>query len=99
MNSSNNTTKKKPQHQIVKEYLQSGHTLTTYEAFVLFNITALNQRITDLRRKGYIIDSTPIEYNGRQFVSYSWSDDNPPEEAPNEPALTATAPAGAYHEE
>ena len=91
--------RKKTQVQLVKEYLQKGNTLTTYEAFLKFDITALNQRITDLRRKGYIIDSTPIEYNGRQFVSYSWNDDNPPEEAPNEPALTATAPAGAYHEE
>lgn len=99
MNNSNNATKNKPQHQIIKEYLQSGHTLTTYEAFILFNITALNQRITDLRTKGYIIDSIPVEHDGRKFVRYRWSNDNPPEEAPNEPALTATAPAGAYHEE
>ena len=100
MSSSNNPTKKKPQHQIVKEYLQSGHTLTTYEAFVLFNITALNQRITDLRTKGYIIDSIPVEHDDRKFVRYRWSDENPPEEtqSTSEPVLTAEAPAGAYHE-
>ena len=99
MDNSSKLVKRKPQHQIVKEYLESGNTLTTYEAFALFKITSLNQRITDLRRKGYIIDSIPEEHDGKNYVRYYWSDDNPPEEAHNEPALTATAPAGAYHEQ
>ena len=99
MNSSNKPVKRKPQHQIVKEYLESGNTLTTYEAFALFKITSLNQRITDLRRKGYVIDSIPEEHDGKNYVRYYWSDENTTDdETPTEPVLTAEAPAGAYHE-
>lgn len=101
MNSSNNPIKKKPQHQVIKEYLESGNTLTTYEAFALFKITSLNQRVTDLRRKGYVIDSIPEEHDGKNYVRYYWSDKNTTEanQSTNEPALTAEAPAGAYHEQ
>lgn len=95
-NKINKPRSQKTQCDKVKDYLKAGNTLTTYEAFIIFDITALSQRITDLRNKGYIIDSTPVEYNGRRFVSYSWSDENPPEDN-QEPSVTAPV-EGFFHE-
>lgn len=92
----------KKQYELVKDYLKQGNTLTTFQAFVLFNIPNLSQRIQDLRNKGYLIDSIPVEHNKRRFVAYSWNENNPTDTHPeNEPALppTASSPVeGGNHE-
>ena len=90
----------KKQYELVMDYLKQGNTLTTFQAFVLFNIPNLSQRIQDLRNKGYLIDSIPVEHNKRRFVAYSWNEHNPTDTQPEkESVLTATAPAGACDEE
>lgn len=71
------------QYQLVMDYLKQGNTLSVFEAFVRFNIPNLSQRIQDLRGKGYLIDSIPVQHKGRRFVVYRWSKDNEAnEEAP-----------------
>ena len=73
------------QCEIVKSHLKAGNTLSTFDAYRLFNITCLAQRVHDLRHKqGLIIDSNPVIYNGKRFVVYSWNPAND---------LTETAPA------
>ena len=96
------------QYKLVMDYLKKGNTLSTFEAFVRFNIPNLSQRVQDLRRKGYLIDSIPVQHKGRRFVVYRWSKDNASEEAPvtSQPTAnpsfdtpTTTAPVkGAGHE-
>ena len=91
----------KKQYELVREYLKKGNTLTTFQAFVLFNIPNLSQRIQDLRNKGYLIDSIPVEPNKRRFVAYRWSEDNPTEDTQEtiQPTPTASAPVeGGNHE-
>lgn len=65
------------QAEIIKQYLQAGNTITTIEAFKLFQITSLAQRIYDLRVKhGLIIDGEPISHNGKRFMQYRWNELN-----------------------
>jgi len=90
------------QCEIVKAHLKAGNTLSTFDAYRLFNITCLAQRVHDLRHKqGLIIDSNPVIHNSKRFVVYSWTpandatetapafDDNPQEDTE---AVTAHSP-------
>lgn len=49
-------------------YLQSGKTLTTYQAFTQFRCTRLPSRINELRNAGYEIES-PLVKRGRARVA------------------------------
>lgn len=95
-----NTEDTRTQCQQVKEHLEAGGTLSTFDAYRLFNITCLAQRVHDLRHRfGYEIISNNVTHNGKRFVVYTWGNNPTDTHTENEPALTATAPAGAYHEE
>jgi hypothetical protein len=51
-------------------YLQSGHTLTAYDALRLFNCFRLAARIDDLRRDGHSIETVMVEGNGKRWAEY-----------------------------
>jgi hypothetical protein len=52
-------------------YLSKGHTLTSMNAFRLFDITRLPDRIRDLRLKGYRIRSQMIKLpSGKRCAAY-----------------------------
>jgi hypothetical protein len=51
-------------------YLQSGHTLTAYDALRLFNCLRLAARIDDLRRDGHSIETLMVEGDGKRWAEY-----------------------------
>lgn len=66
-------TGKRNQCQLVKDHLEAGNTLSTFDAYRLFNITCLAQRVYDLRhRYGYNITTHNVTHNGKRFAVYSW---------------------------
>lgn len=65
-------TDNRSQCQQVKEYLLAGNTLTSFEAYRLFNITCLAQRVHDLRtRYGFEVTTNNVTHNGKRFAIYS----------------------------
>lgn len=56
--------------QIILNHLLAGRTLSTYEAYDLYNITCFLQRISDLRADGVIIQDEMIKQNGKRFKRY-----------------------------
>lgn len=59
----------------VLEYLKSGNTITSMEAFRLFNVTRLSAIIFCLRKRGYTIASH-AEYtaDGARYARYELMD-------------------------
>lgn len=55
---------------MVKEHLEQGKTITSYEAFKLYNITRLSAIIYDLRKLGYLIFSDIKKGNGCVYAEY-----------------------------
>lgn len=77
-----NTKDSRTQCQQVKEHLEAGGKLSTFDAYRLFNITCLAQRVHDLRHRfGYDIISNNVTHNGKRFVVYTWGN-NPTAEQP-----------------
>ena len=64
---------KKSYKQIIHDYLLAGHTLSTYEAFNLWQITCFLQRVSELRAQGVVIQDKIIKRNGKTFKQY-WID-------------------------
>ena len=64
--------------QIILNHLLAGKTLSTYEAYDLYNITCFLQRISDLRADGVIIQDEMIKQNGKRFKRY-WIDQPTPQ--------------------
>ena len=64
--------------QIILNHLLAGKTLSTYEAYDLYNITCFLQRISDLRADGVIIQDEIIKQNGKRFKRY-WIDQPTPQ--------------------
>ena len=58
------------QQSRILDYLKTGKSLTTFEAYDILNITTLGQRCTDLRRAGYDIKDTWEEKNGKRYKRY-----------------------------
>ncbi len=56
--------------QIILNHMLDGNSLSTYEAYDLFNITCFLQRISDLRADGVIIRDEWIKNNGKRFKRY-----------------------------
>ena len=50
--------KKKPQWKKIIEYMQAHDGITSMEAYGAIGCTRLSGRIFDIKRKGYIIDTT-----------------------------------------
>jgi hypothetical protein len=51
-------------------YLQSGRSLTAYDALRLFNCLRLAARIDDLRRDGHSIETVMVEGDGKRWAEY-----------------------------
>ncbi|WP_350657392.1 helix-turn-helix domain-containing protein [Psychrobacter sp. S1-30-MNA-CIBAN-0213] len=63
----------KTQIEIVRAHLMTGATITTWDAYRLYQITSLAQRIFDLRESGLLIQSEMVKYNNKWFAVY-WLD-------------------------
>ncbi len=69
-------TSGQPRNQIdeIKAHLMTGATITTWDAYRLYQITSLAQRIHDLRSAGLVIQSEMIKHNNKRFAVY-WLDE------------------------
>jgi hypothetical protein len=61
---------KKSYKQIIHSHMLAGNSLSTYEAFDLWQITCFLQRISDLRADGVIIDDEMVKQNNKRFKRY-----------------------------
>ncbi len=64
----------KTQIEIVRAHLMTGATITTWDAYRLYQITCLAQRIHDLRSAGLVIQSEIVTHNDKRFSVY-WLDE------------------------
>lgn len=64
----------KTQIDIVRAHLMTGATITTWDAYRLYQITCLAQRIHDLRSAGLVIQSEIVTHNDKRFSVY-WLDE------------------------
>ena len=51
-------------------HLKAGGSVTSFEAYDLFKITQLAARITDLERRGVVIERVDEENDGARYVRY-----------------------------
>lgn len=68
-----NTTRQTPlitQNDTIKEHLLTGKRISTWQAYQLYNITCLAQRIHDLRSAGIAIQSEMVTREGKRFSEY-----------------------------
>ncbi|WP_227428859.1 helix-turn-helix domain-containing protein [Psychrobacter sp. I-STPA6b] len=63
-------TPKQTQTAIIKAHLLSGQSISTWQAYQLYQITCLAQRIHDLRNAGMPIDSEIVIKDGKRFSLY-----------------------------
>ena len=64
----------KTQIDIVRAHLMTGATITTWDAYRLYRITCLAQRIHELRKSGLVIQSEMVTHNEKRFSVY-WLDE------------------------
>ena len=64
----------KTQIEIVRAHLMTGATISTWDAYRLYQITCLAQRIHDLRLTGLVIQSEMVKHNKKWFALY-WLDE------------------------
>lgn len=64
----------KTQIDIVRAHLMTGATITTWDAYRLYRITSLAQRIHELRKSGLVIQSEMVTHNEKRFSVY-WLDE------------------------
>lgn len=67
-------TAPKTQIDIVRAHLMTGATITTWDAYRLYQITCLAQRVHDLRSAGLTIQSEIVTHNDKRFAVY-WLDE------------------------
>ena len=60
----------KSQNDIVKAHMLAGNAIDTWQAYKLYNITCLAQRIHDLRKSGLSVQSKMETRNGKSFSEY-----------------------------
>ena len=58
------------QCEILVDYFNSGKSLTIAEALTRFGIYALSQRVGELKRKGFSMESETVEINGKHLKRY-----------------------------
>jgi hypothetical protein len=63
----------KTQNDTVKAHMLAGHTIDTWQAYKLYNMTSLAQRIYDLKAAGVVIQSKMVTRNGKTYSLY-WID-------------------------
>ena len=65
--------------QIILNHMLVGKTISTYEAYYLYDITCFLQRVSELRAQGIEIQDKRFKRNSKQFKVY-WieqpNDDN-----------------------
>jgi len=64
----------KTQIDTVRAHLMTGATITTWDAYRLYQITCLAQRVHDLRNLGLVIQSEIVMHNEKRFSLY-WLDE------------------------
>lgn len=69
-----NEPSSKTQVDTVRAHLMTGATITTWDAYRLYQITCLAQRIHDLRTAGLVIQSEMVTHDGKRFAVY-WLDE------------------------
>jgi hypothetical protein len=57
------------QCELIRKYLKAGKTLTSMQAFDLFEITRLPDRVRDLRNKGLTVYAEMIRTGGGKRVA------------------------------
>ena len=70
----NNEQAPKTQIDTVRAHLMTGSSITTWDAYRLYRITSLAQRIHDLRTAGLTIQSEIVTHNDKRFSVY-WLDE------------------------
>ena len=60
----------KSQNDTVKAHMLAGQAIDTWQAYKLYNITCLAQRIHELRKAGLPIQSKMVTRNGKSFSKY-----------------------------
>ena len=70
------TNEQAPKTQIdtIRAHLMTGATISTWDAYRLYQITCLAQRIHDLRTAGLTIQSEIVTHNDKRFSVY-WLDE------------------------
>ena len=63
----------KTQAAIIKAHLMTGQTIDIWQSIHEYHITALSQRIGNLKRKGLSVKSVMVKENGKRFARY-WLD-------------------------
>lgn len=71
---------KQTYNQIIVNHMLTGETISTYQAYDLYSITCLAQRISDLRALGVVVKGTMTKRNGKRFMQY-WIDEADREQA------------------
>ena len=56
--------------QIILNHMLAGKSLSTYEAYDLYNITCFLQRVSELRDQGIAIQDEWVKNNGKRFKRY-----------------------------
>ena len=70
-------TKVESQNKQIKAWLESGKSLTSWEALNLFGSFRLGERIFDLKNDyGLNIKTEMVEENGKRFAKYYLEQDN-----------------------
>lgn len=64
----------KTQIETVRAHLMTGSSITTWDAYRLYRITSLAQRIFELRKAGLEIQSEMVTHNDKRFSLY-WLDE------------------------
>lgn len=64
------------QNKTIKAHLLADESISTWQAYKLYGITCLAQRIHDLRNTGLPIQSELITQNGKRFSLYWLNADN-----------------------
>lgn len=71
----------KTQKQAIRDYLESGHSITPLEALEMFGCFRLGAQIFDLKAEGMAIETTikKDENTGKRYAVYFLSPDKPKE--------------------
>lgn len=70
----NNEQAPKTQIDTVRAHLMTGASISTWDAYRLYRITSLAQRIHELRKSGLVIQSEMVTHNEKRFSLY-WLDE------------------------
>jgi len=63
----------KSQNDTIKAHMLAGHSIDTWQAYKLYNITSLAQRVYELKKSGLSIKSKMVTKNSKTYSIY-WID-------------------------